>query len=657
MNEQNETLINTNIKVCLKSMIDFLQDEEKNSIETNFFIDAYQRGYRWTKNEVRALLEDIKEFSQSDYLGHNGEHDRFYCLQPIIVTLSNGKWKVIDGQQRLTTIFLIYTFYINIFSNAWCKVNYPFKLFYKNKEILEECMEKLSSIKDEKDFSRFKDSEKSYLKDIDCYFLVNAYEEIFSFFLELKTSKREHFISDMKKVFDNYMKLIWYEIINCNEEDEIKIFTKVNIGKIPLTNSELIKALLLKDAKTNELDSMQKSISIKWDDIEANLLDDTFWLFLVNDGDNYSTRIDFIFDVLAEDINKNEFVNTDYEVKKEYNKNYFSFYVINNYFKKMKNENKSDDETIEKIWTEICEYYRMFKDWFKFKTWYHLIGFIIYNSKTKNISKIFELTNIYRNQNYKEKGHKTFFEHELKRMCREIIEKILSGKFELEELRNKISNLSYGSDSENIKKILLCYNLAILEVEEKQTNVRFSFYEFKNKNDWDLEHINAVADGIPSDESDTDENKCKKRLEVAKKLPEIEKIKTLDGEEIELLIDKALNEKLYLTKNNNSIFIKIYETIIGYFNDLKESNSIDNLTLLDSGINRSYKNYVFPIKRKIIIEKCCSEKYIPLGTKKVFLKAYADANSLLKWTQEDCDNYFEDIINKLYQYLSSEEIL
>lgn len=636
--------VNNNINVCLKSVSDFKQDENNNKIETTFFVDAYQRGYRWTKNEVRALLDDIKEFSQSDY----NKKDNFYCLQPIIVTLKNGQWKVIDGQQRLTTLFLIYIFYINIYSSAWKKEEYPFKLVYKNKTILEDCLNYLSLNKNIDELSL----NEKYSDDMDCYFVIEAYKEVFSFFSELKENPKTcNYIDDMKKIFDNNMKVIWYQICDCSEEDEIRIFTKINMGKIPLTNSELIKALLLKDSEDKGLNLKQDNIAIKWDEIEANLIDDSFWSFLVNNRDIYSTRIDFIFEILAEDINKNVFNGTEYKIEKEYNQKYFSFYVINNYFKKMKNLGRKDYEIVEDVWNQICGYYRMFRDWFKNRTWYHLIGFIIYNSKIKNIDKIFELADVYKNKSQSEKGHKSFFEKELKRMCQK---NILLEEFNKEGLESKFSNLIYGQDNETIKKILLCYNLAILEVEEKQTDVRFPFDKFKEKNVWDLEHINAIEDGRPSDDSDINENKCKKWLEAARELPNIEKITTSNNENVQKLIEKTLNEKLYLSKNDNSIFIKIYETIIGYFNDLEESNSIDNLTLLDSGINRSYKNDVFPIKRKTIIEKCCSEKYIPVGTKKVFLKGYVNSNSLLKWTKEDSDYYFEDVVDKIYLYLKEE---
>ena len=65
-----------------------------------FFIPSYQRGYRWGELQIKALLEDIFNFDEKI----DGD---FYCLQPLVVLKSNDKWRVIDGQQRLTTIYLI----------------------------------------------------------------------------------------------------------------------------------------------------------------------------------------------------------------------------------------------------------------------------------------------------------------------------------------------------------------------------------------------------------------------------------------------------------------------------------------------------------------------------------------------------------------------
>lgn len=70
-------------------------------LKDNFFvIPSYQRGYRWQKQQVRDLLNDILNFEQ--------QGENFYCLQPLVVKERMDKhWIVLDGQQRLTTIFLI----------------------------------------------------------------------------------------------------------------------------------------------------------------------------------------------------------------------------------------------------------------------------------------------------------------------------------------------------------------------------------------------------------------------------------------------------------------------------------------------------------------------------------------------------------------------
>ena len=66
-------------------------------VEGTFFVRDYQRGYRWGVDEVRRLLDDIKDAG-----GRN------YYLQPVVVKrLEDGRWELVDGQQRLTTLYLV----------------------------------------------------------------------------------------------------------------------------------------------------------------------------------------------------------------------------------------------------------------------------------------------------------------------------------------------------------------------------------------------------------------------------------------------------------------------------------------------------------------------------------------------------------------------
>ena len=106
----NEIISNCNIIKQVK-VSDLLDDRL-------FFIPSYQRGYRWTKQQVYDLCNDLLEYT----LKGNKSSESFYSLQPLIVRKGqfeiNGElreaYEVIDGQQRLTTVF----YYID----SWQKV-------------------------------------------------------------------------------------------------------------------------------------------------------------------------------------------------------------------------------------------------------------------------------------------------------------------------------------------------------------------------------------------------------------------------------------------------------------------------------------------------------------------------------------------------------
>ena len=71
-----------------------------------FFIPYQQRGYKWTSTNVGELLNDLKEF-----IDNPDPKKRVYCLQPLAVeSLGENKYSVLDGQQRLTTLFLLYIY-------------------------------------------------------------------------------------------------------------------------------------------------------------------------------------------------------------------------------------------------------------------------------------------------------------------------------------------------------------------------------------------------------------------------------------------------------------------------------------------------------------------------------------------------------------------
>lgn len=85
-------------------------------ISGDFFIPSYQRGYRWTETEVDRLLEDVYGIIQNKIENERNKRNNRptqYCLQPIVVKRTDNGYDVIDGQQRLTTLYLIYKYLKN----------------------------------------------------------------------------------------------------------------------------------------------------------------------------------------------------------------------------------------------------------------------------------------------------------------------------------------------------------------------------------------------------------------------------------------------------------------------------------------------------------------------------------------------------------------
>lgn len=548
--------------------------------EYKFYIPKYQRGYRWTPNEVIDLLNDIFEFKPKQI--ENTDKKTWYCLQPIVIKKTNdSQFEVIDGQQRLTSIYLI-LYYLNQYLNEEFREKL-FELNYETRTNSKSFLENLSSSDGD-----------NYNQNIDYYYISKAYQTIKEWFKKQGSSfNRNEFESNFK--FNT--KVIWFESY---ESDSVEIFTRINIGKIPLTNSELIKALFLNSSNFNynneKLKLRQLEIASEWDTIEQSLQRDKFWYFLTGNKKNIN-RIEFIFDLMNTQPDKDD--------------KYSTFRFFNERFK-----GKSKD-SIEENWSEIKKRFQRFNEWYDERELYHKIGYLI-SINSQNIKDLYDSSS---------QMTKSEFKIHLDKLIKTSMSNI-----NLDELQY------YEKDS--VRKTLLLYNILTMLKSDKD-NSYFPFDLFKNER-WDIEHITSIKNNMP------DKNR-KEWLNDAK-----------------IFIDPSIDTKNILINKVNSFkdvdfdddekFKDLYEEIINHFNiNIKDEdlNDISNLTLLDSETNRSYKNAVFPIKRKTIIDRDKQGVFIPLCTKNVFLKYFSEYPPKISfWTQEDRENYDKDLELVLEQYLS-----
>nr|WP_314752279.1 DUF262 domain-containing protein [uncultured Capnocytophaga sp.] len=419
--------------------------------------------------------------------------------------------------------------------------------------------------------------------NVDNYHFFQAYRTIQDWFAEKSEDEKNRFLEKLL----SKTKVIWYEVTG--EIDSIELFTRINSNKIPLTEAELIKALFL-IALTDTSTQREWVVAQQWDKIENELEEDEFWYFITANIPP-ATPIDYIFS-LSKVVKKQENYQGEYP-------------IFNAYYNAYKNA-KNKKQWVETQWNEVRNNFLTLKEWFKDFEYYHLVGALIHLGY--NINTIFDLK--------LQSNSKTAFKEALKAEFTKII-----GSF-----GNNLENVYYSSGKE--RKALLLFNIiSILQSEEKA--YRFPFNKFKTMN-WDIEHIHAIA----TDTNNKDvqkawlsENKEYISETLREEIKDILSQKEIDEEKLSSLVEKVTSELSEKGFDNENI------------------NEISNLTLLDSGTNRSYKNIIFSLKRMRIIEEDKKGTFIPLCTKNVFQKYYTpNASDLSIWTKDDKENYRQSII-------------
>ena len=185
----------------------------------NYYIPNYQRGYRWGKDEVSKLLDDIWDFASH-------RKSEFYCLQPLIILPQESsdaeetvRYEVLDGQQRLTTLNLI-IHYIN----EHFRGNKKYPEMYLHYQTRSESSKAFSSIHIDEDGQV--QMEVGLKPSIDFWHIKHAYGYIHNWFTEKEEDERFN-DNTFQEVFLDQVKVIWYEIDR--DEDPIKVFERNNI--------------------------------------------------------------------------------------------------------------------------------------------------------------------------------------------------------------------------------------------------------------------------------------------------------------------------------------------------------------------------------------------------------------------------------------------
>ena len=556
-----------------------IQLEEKlvGQIKGEFYVPSYQRGYRWDQSQVNALLNDIY-----------GSDGNSYCLQPIVVRKDErGRFELIDGQQRLTTLYILFKYMKTVFP----VVPIEYSMVYETRK---ENMEFFNNMEDE----------KLAETNIDFFFIHNAYKTIKEWFKQKGTTQTIVIVAKFLEYFTDEkdgkgVKVIWYELQSASQKDAVELFTRLNIGRIPLTNAELVKALFLCESEEITRDK-QMEISLQWDTIERELHDSDFWYFLTKKKEeSYATRIELLFDFIA-------------GKKDDEREQFFTFYWFNR---------RKADISIKQLWNEILSYYYRLKEWYKNDKLYHKIGYLV-ASGTSTIDKMMTET-----KNLK----KSQMDNLLDKWIRKSI-----------ECKKPYAELNYVNDYGQITNILLLFN--VISLMKNGSGARFPFKEFNNE-EWSLEHIHAQH----SLKLNTQE-KWKEWL-----LIHLDSVKGMDNttDLVQEMQNALSNERLTDVEFNN-----LSDRIMTMFSeqgDTEYVHSLSNMALLQCSKNSALSNALFDAKCRKIREMDAQGQFIPYCTKMVFMKYYStekqDNISLHFWGKKDREAYIDKMNEILNDYL------
>ena len=586
-----------------------------------FVVPSYQRGYRWGEREVRALLEDIWDFASKEQDSGGGE---FYCLQPVVVCDIQGKngtgeaksYHLIDGQQRLTTIFLILKF----LGGDGDKDH--FSLEYETREGSGEFL------------SHIKTKELSNAGNMDFYHFCRAYEVVGDFFSG--GIDKEKFKATLLRA----CKVLWYEIEK-NDGEEERVFTRLNIGKIPLSPAENIKALFLANGKDGKSVGEIRERAEIWHESEKKARE---WE-------------DFRYAVLAK-ISPKDIVGNEARLKDEEEKQprlkddvmRIEVYLraiaskqdekqgLFEYFYGLYKRNELDSE-----WEKLKQCINRLnaltdKDKEDNRKIYHYLGFLTHLGVS-----VSELYKMYLDKGGKNIVGKKVFVDKLDEKVREKMGKDIAS----------MKNLSFDNakDKPKLKNLLLLFNIA----ERIEDSVRYRFFEF-NKfklGEWELEHIYPQnSEVIFKDKKFGESEKEEWFSEMKAWFKEVQAFLDEEDSEDKKLIDRIeeILEKKTFGDEAEQLLRDINENLKGS----AHLNHIQNLALLDSKTNREIGNMMFSKKREKILE--LGDRLILNSTRKVFAGEYfKDKKTISVFSKKEQKKYFKAIEDGLNKFTSKEE--
>ena len=212
----------------------------------SFTIPIYQRNYAWENGHREQLIADILSIKESD---------NKYYLGSLVVKKKNGILEVIDGQQRLTTLFLIYSFLKSEFKEEATSISIdPDNFMFQSRELSNKCIKQL--------FSSIEESDK--IIEENGNELILGYKDIKRIFNNIKTQSvdfkdktKNELVADFLKKLDK----VYLIVTHVPEDEDLNHYFEImNTRGEQLEPHEIVKSYIMEALQNN-----RQLASVIWD--------------------------------------------------------------------------------------------------------------------------------------------------------------------------------------------------------------------------------------------------------------------------------------------------------------------------------------------------------------------------------------------------------
>lgn len=641
----------------------------------HFYVPSYQRGFRWRRKQAEDLMGDLYSFLESQR--SRGE---FYCLQPLIVRPISDMdirrkvlgeladddrqrlWELVDGQQRLTSLSILFKVLSWKSNSADILAEYdrkPFTMYFESRPSFRDFLSSLGT-------------EEAAAHKCDNIDNIHAYS-VFHVLLKWFDNRGRQLSQIYKggngdpakkmamKLFDllscdnasdKSVKFIWYQLDASADVNPVREFVNINNGKIPLLDSELVKAIFLQRSEEHKSadNDLATERALVWEMMENRLQGSDFWRFIDPEGKRDEDRMGLLLEMLySAKIPQTKVEDGD---------------IFRYFYEAFEKADAMDIEMALKAkWEEVIDAFHALEEWFESPIRYNYIGYL--TGAGVGMAEIYKAYNDAMAQNDAQ-SFDGWLTETVKKTLRDVRVEIVDNKprikneYKERELMRRIFKLL------NIHLLTSQFEAFVNEHPNAGINdagsFRFPFGLYKEQ-DWDIEHIDSKTANPLNMLKDKAVWICGSLLDMVASLPQEaqESIKNNEKAIIEgnapdwSAIEKHISDALYqaLCAGNWDNAIELIQAWAQI--DHENIDFIGNLTLLDSATNRGYGNALFCSKRRCVLRAMSSGRYVLPSTQCVFTKFFDEdtlsASSRIYWSGPDKEKHHDFIYFQLKDFL------